>query len=103
MIPDKIHYTDLEIDPQAVLNPRKLTNAIIPDDWTRHRFILDHEHGGKPIRLLDQWIEGNIYGRWASYSVYASDGIHIIVWFEHLNDAVMFKLKGGETEWLSSE
>lgn len=98
MIPDKVLFTDHEVDPRTVLTPRKLFNRPIPAEWTRHQFMVpDGYRLNLSLRTLDQWIETNLVGRWASSSLYTDEGdIFIVVHFERQNDAVMFRLRDGE-------
>lgn len=98
MIPDIIRYTGLDIEPQAILDPRKHRGPI-PASWTRVRF----EYGGGRLHGFERWLMTNINGRFAYYEYNAStpDGIKqiVVVAFEDMPDAVMFRLKEGETAW----
>lgn len=102
MIPDKVKFTGLEIDPREILSPRKVLDGTYPSDWTRYQFELPHETF-QGVRNLDRWLETAIHGRWGSYMVFASDALRFVVVFESVSDAVMFKLMDGETAWLSSD
>lgn len=97
MIPDLIRYTGLDIDPQAILNPRKHRGPI-PSSWTRVRF----EHAGN-LHGFERWVVTNTNGRFAYYTFNVStpDGLKqiVVVAFEDIPDAVLFRLKEGETAW----
>jgi hypothetical protein len=98
MLPSKIHFTGLEIEPDALLTPRKMFQGTYPADWVRHQVLLPIEAYGS-LRNIDRWIETNLEGRWGSYSVYGFDGVTLVISFEKLTDAVMFRLQGGENMW----
>ena len=54
----------------------------------------------KGLAKINKWLHANIEGRYASYLVSIRFGQRIIIIaFENDNDAVMFRLKGGETAW----
>lgn len=98
MIPTKISFTDLELDPEAVQSPRKIFQGTYPSSWVRHQFQISIESYGQ-LRSIDRWIETNLEGRWGSYSVYGFDAITVVIAFEKVTDAVMFRLQGGEKAW----
>jgi hypothetical protein len=98
MLPAKIHFTDLELDPEAVLTPRKMFDGTYPSTWVRHQFDLPLEAYGH-LRNIDRWIEANLEGRWGSYSVYTFGAVTFVIAFERVTDAMMFRLRGGEQTW----
>ncbi|RYD64582.1 MAG: hypothetical protein EOP83_09410 [Verrucomicrobiaceae bacterium] len=99
MIPDSVSFTELEFDPRTVLRPRKITNGTFPSHWVRHQFQLPHDVHANMMRI-DRWIENNLHGRWASYSIYGFEALTVVVLFEETTDAVMFRLQGGERAWM---
>ena len=96
MIPDKVSFTGLDLDPREIHEPRKLFDMPYPVDWVRHQFTLVHPDYGF-TRKLDRWLEKNIDGRWGSYV--SSSGQICVIYFEKLNDAILFRLKDGENAW----
>lgn len=98
MIPDKITFTGLELDPDSVSGPRKLFEGTWPAAWTRHQFELPLESYGH-LRKIDRWIEQNLEGRWGSYSLYGFENVTYVIAFEKVTDAVMFRISGGEKAW----
>lgn len=97
MIPERISFTDLELDP-AVMQPRKKFAGTYPAEWVRHQFTVDHSLYPN-LRKIDKWLEQNIEGRWGSYTQHGYDGLVVVIAFESVGDAVMFRLKGGEKAW----
>lgn len=100
MIPDTVKFTDLEIDPRAIMTPRKYFRGVYPLDWTRHQFTVKGAFG-IDLRTIDRWLEANIAGRWGSYV--AADSRTVVILFELLTDAIMFRMKDGETASLSGD
>lgn len=96
MIPKIVKFTGLEILPQD-LNRR--VNGPIPNDWTRHQFLLDENHNGFTEWALSSWINKTLHGRWAIKTFFGANGITVVLGFEDGNDAVMFRLLEGETAW----
>ena len=96
MIPRTIRFTGLDIDPMAVLSPRNI-RGIVPPDWSRVCFETDQRCSE---RLLNRWIGANMEGRWHTTLVCVTFGKRMIaIAFETDTDAVMFRLKNGETAW----
>ena len=96
MIPAIVKFTGLQIDPWQLLKGRYVT-GIISSNWCRIRFEIDQEGN---LDKINRWVSANINGRFASYIIQIRFGLRIVVIaFEDDPDAVMFRLKGGETAW----
>lgn len=98
MIPDIVQFSDLDLNPRDIHAPRKHLDGPYPKGWVRHQFV-DAEADWAAIRKIDRWLEQNISGRWGSYSTMTRRGVEYILYFENDFDAVMFRLKDGETAW----
>lgn len=98
MLPDRISFTELELSPTELLTPRKLEWPSYPAEWVRHQFDVPADMY-LSLPKLDRWIETNLTGRWGSYSVYTMRGTTVVLVFEEVTDAVMFRLQGGERAW----
>lgn len=100
MISKTVRFTDLELDQQELLHgiSRKHTGPF-PIGWTRHQFEIKNVFDD-PLPKIDSWLLKNIDGRWGSYSVSFEAGVRtIVIAFEDVTDAVLFRLKDGETTW----
>jgi hypothetical protein len=94
--PAVIKYTGLEIDPEAILEGRILRGPV-PTTWRRVRFEIDQSGS---LERVNRWLTANLQAKWASYIVSINFGSRVVVVaFEDDTDAVMFRLKGGETAW----
>ncbi len=95
MIPRSVTFAGgVSFDPEEFLFPRRLPSSrIVPSSWHRIRFETENQS----IHELDRWIAQNMQGRWSSYSLRQGGKTHFYVAFENLQDAVMFRLQGGET------
>lgn len=98
MLPDRINFTGLELDPKEFFTPRKITQGVFPEHWVRHQFDLSHDLYFSMSRL-DRWIEMNLNGRWGAYSVFTMRALIVVILFEEVTDAVIFRLQGGERAW----
>lgn len=94
----KIQFTDYELNSEDIIkmNPNRIDAPWNPE-WTRvevvaGNFWMDNDK-------LIQFIEENIQnGAWDYYSYQNSAPSYsqtIVVGFEHPDDAIMFKLRGG--------
>jgi len=96
MIPRIVKFTGLNIDPMVILSPRNI-RGIVPPEWSRVCFEADLTCSE---RLLNRWIGANMEGRWHTTLVCVTFGKRMIaIAFENDVDAVMFRLKNGETAW----
>ena len=96
MLPAKVEFTGLIVEPLSVLSGR-IVSGPIPTEWTRVRFEL--QNGGS-VEKINRWLHSNINQKWASYIVPLRNGVRVaVIAFESDSDAVMFRLKGGETAW----
>ena len=101
MIPDIVKfYGDFEINPQSLFRYRK--NVPIPYDWERISFHIDDLDGMN--WLLPKWIETNMMGNFIintnQVNFYKKYSVLIIIGFEQINDAIMFKLMDGHNAWI---
>lgn len=96
-----VHFSGLTIDRRLAAFGRK-ERRNIPTTWDRVEFVAEWR-GGDPTARIDQWIAENIDGRWGLYAVAIEhERWRVVAFFEDEFAAVMFRLKGGETEWAES-
>lgn len=106
MIPTTVRFTGLTLNPLDLLygyGGRK-ANFTPPAHWVRVEFASDHsvERGlVRGLERVDSWIASNTAGKWVSHE--SRYGSTIVVLFEDDNDALLFKLMGGETAWKEQE
>ena len=99
MIPLKVSFTGLEIDPVSLLEKRCIKGVIDPT-WARVRFVCE----GGSVEKLDRWLELNSNGRWASYlSTESFERRIFVIAFESDVDAVMFQLSDAKNLWRTGE
>ena len=104
MIPEIVRFSGLDVDPHLIFQPRRLRVGLIPESWQRVRFKVSEGNGS--LFRIDRWIGVNIPGRWASYSMRLLDENEgdyetiVVVAFETVSDAVLFRLKEGERAWM---
>lgn len=98
MIPEKVRFTGLTIPATSLLfgyEGRKF-HGVPPAKW--QRVEIQHDSAdGRELDRIDSWLSKNIEGRWASFAL--QHGAPVVVFIEDDNDALVFKLKGGETAW----
>lgn len=98
MIRTKVHFTELDIDPDAIAD--RWHRGVIPLHWHRHRFTISR-NVENPLNLLSRWMFNNLEGKWAMWSRHAkSDVIEIHLAFENDFDGVTFVLADGKTKAL---
>lgn len=107
-VPDTIRFTGLEIAPEEILKPRKRLSGPYPASWARYQFTVPYDFDGTrtnaaKIERLDRWIEANTLHAWGSYERHTMEGNLFVVLFEDEADAVMFRMKGGDQEFLLDE
>jgi hypothetical protein len=104
MIPLKLRFTGLELDPMDLLQSRQLRDSPIPEEWTRIRFEIDFEKE-KDVLKIEDWVGRNTDGKWSIYSFSTGSQSKsrynrtVVVAFELDVDAIMFRLKSGEVAW----
>lgn len=104
MMPEILQFAGLDVDPQVIVHPRRLRVGAIPESWQRVRFKVSEGNGS--LFRIDRWIGVNIPGRWASYNMHLLNedtGEYetiVVVAFETVSDAVLFRLKEGERAWM---
>jgi hypothetical protein len=93
MIPDKISFTGLEIDPRDILYPRRYTGYHIPNTWARVFLQPPKDMFSFSFSSVDdkqKWIAENTYGRWALID-HSPAGFA----FEDDNDFMIFMMNFG--------
>jgi hypothetical protein len=98
MTPDSVQYHEFNLDPRSM---RRRMLAPTPPDWTRHQFEI--EGYCEFERPLNTWLTNNLHGRWTLNSSTTLNGILVVIGFEMVNDAVMFRLMDGHTAWRENE
>lgn len=100
MIPETVRYSGAEFDARKLLERRHM--GPIPLDWTRHQFKVDGRYSD-PTWTLSNWISENLHGRFTLNATIIQDGYLVVIGFEQVNDAVMFRLMDGETAWCETD
>lgn len=95
MTPENVAFTGLDLDPRALLQPRKSNRPFVPPHWVRLQFSVPPEGGA--IQQIDRWLERRIHGGWSSRLHHRGISCVVVLHFEDPNDAVMFRLMDGET------
>ena len=102
MMPLKVRFTGLEIDPMDVLSPRRMKNEPIPVSWIRFQFDIERGDDTTVIeKWINSWIVLNSDAQWAMYSYREPRAKKdtVVIAFADSSDAMMFKLKDGEIAW----
>jgi len=103
----EIHFTGFVFDATDLLTPQP---AAIPPAWRRIRF--ETENGRLRhliLARLHSWLSVNMTKQWICYAVPPIRSVSentqtiVVVAFEDDTDAVMFRLKGGETAWKATK
>jgi hypothetical protein len=93
--PASLKFTDFEIPTEALFRKSHLGPMNL--DWVRTQFVVPDAYDAP--RKVEQWLNENCPGRWATYNYQSPRGKtndHVmVVRFEDKNDALMFKLRGG--------
>lgn len=95
MTPHNVAYYEYNFDPKSI---RRRYRGPTPATWTRHQFFVEALYSDVEWPL-NEWLHNNIHGRWTFNRITGLDGTLIVIGFEHLNDAIMFRLMDGETAW----
>jgi hypothetical protein len=96
MMPAQVRFSGYTVDPRDLLLGRVVKGPINPA-WRRVRFQVENP---AMLRWINRWLAANMNERWACYVVpLRFDDIIVVIAFESDVDAVMFRLKGGETAW----
>lgn len=102
MIPLSVNFTGLTVPTLDLLygtNARKIS-APFPSHCARIQ-VESNEFHPKMLEKVDKWVAKNIPGKWGSYSV--AEARQVVLFFDDDNDAILFKLLGGETAWKEQE
>ena len=105
MRPKSIHFTELDIDPRDLLSRYRNVAPPWPGDWIRYCCQLKETYTD-PLPQVNAWLNSNIIGRWGAYSMpvnIITGHWNVIILFESVNEAIMFRLKGGSTVWTKKE
>lgn len=101
MVPEIVNYTGVSVDPRLILNRGRKWNKVIPHEWTRYQFKIDNLFTDN-LKYIDKWIENNTIFRWASWAFFDNTTIgsmQVVLAFENVCDAVVFRMKDGDTAW----
>jgi hypothetical protein len=99
VIPASVKFTGLTVDPLDIIDRRR--EGPIPMEWTRHQFMV--EGYNDPTYALTGFINANLGGRWSINVANTTEGTIVVLGFERGNDAIMFRMLDGETEWKAFE
>lgn len=102
MIPETVRFTGITIPTADLLfgyGGRKV--YFTPQAHWQRVEITHDQRIGRELDRIDAWLGKTIAGRWASH--YIRHGTAVVVLFEDENDALLFKLMGGETAWREQE
>lgn len=94
MIPSKVCFTGVEIDPEELLyeHTARLVKSPYPSHFTRLEFT-SPDHTINSLYATNNWIRQNVFGRWGSY---ISENMKtVVLFFEDDSDAILFKLLDG--------
>jgi len=104
---ETIQFTGLEVETSKLFNLSRKIKGACPETWTRVMLIIPPLSN---YALIDKWIDVNLTGKYYSYHYDRSlthsskkeklTGMCIVYRFEHKNDALMFKLMGGNQAYL---
>lgn len=97
MKPDKISYEGITYTSDQVLGRR--VERPIPEDWSREFFVVDSAFTD-PKKPLCEWIERNFDGLYTVSTFQTLKGYAVIIGFESVTDAVMFKMIDGHKKWV---
>jgi hypothetical protein len=97
MMAAQVQFSNYTVNPRDLLVGRVVAGPINPA-WRRVRFEADHTAGVR--EQINRWLAANMNERWAlSMTMMRFGEVTVVVAFESDVDAVMFRLKGGETAW----
>ena len=99
MIPEKVCFTEFEIDSASLLfehGPRYIKNPA-PAHYARIEFTV-LEYVANILYGVNTWIKNNLSGKWSGYMLENTQDV--VLFFEEASDAIMFKLMEGEKAWI---
>ena len=96
MFPAVVKFSGLSFDPKALLCRR--VQKPTPAHWSRHQFTVEGWYHETNWQLI-AWINSNLVGRYTLNLFTSTGGTLVVIGFEDDVDAVMFRLKEGETAW----
>jgi len=103
---DKVNFTNLSFDPIDAV-PEKRVDGPWPSEWTRIVVKISNRDSAaylKPKKVY-AWITKKIHGRWGAYEYLVNEGsveemeYRVVLYFEHRNEALLFRLLGGDRAW----
>jgi hypothetical protein len=99
-----VRFTGVTLNASDILRTysNRKTLGPFPGDWERVEVAIDHHQFGVDyIAKMDHYIATQFESKWG---VYKNDALHkLVVFFEDGNDAIMFKLMGGDTAYLKNQ
>jgi hypothetical protein len=101
--PESLHFTDLTVKTESVLNQRSEPKPM-NRKWTRVHFpIPDSWEAAKEVTA---WLNANCSDQFSTYTYQNPKGKSpdylMVVRFKDKNDALFFKLRGGHQAWEKS-
>jgi long-subunit acyl-CoA synthetase (AMP-forming) len=99
MIPDKIFFTEFELDAASLLfehGPRHVKTPA-PAHYTRIEFTVA-DYMANILQGVNAWIKNNLSGKWSSYMLENTQDV--VLFFEEDSDAIMFRLLEGDKAWI---
>jgi hypothetical protein len=99
-----VRFTGVTLNASDILRTytNRKTLGPFPGNWERVEVSIDHQHYGVDfVAKMDQYIAANFESKWG---VYKNDALNkLVVFFADGNDAIMFKLMGGDTAYLKNQ
>jgi hypothetical protein len=97
MIPKTIKFTSGEIDPAEIFD--RFLDGPMPLEWMRQHFVVTDHDFEDPTPKVKEWIERNLDARYTVNAYYCDKGYTVVLGFESVTDAVMFRMVDGHTKW----
>lgn len=99
-----VRFTGVTLNASDILRTysNRKFKAPFPGDWERVEVnIASHLYGIDFVAKMDSYIAENFDNKWG---VYKNDAAcKLVVFFEDGNDAIMFKLMGGDSAYLENQ
>ena len=105
--PKEIKFTNFVMNEHDLkrVSTAGITTPVTPE-WSRVHFTVPTSRDA--VTAVYDWLEQNCSGMWSSYKYYESNGTgghsfsseyRMIVSFESVDDALLFKLRDGHLAW----
>lgn len=76
------------------------SRSILPRSWIRVEFKVPDDYVASETVL--KWVKENHSDEWGYYSYKDGEERQVVIKFKDMNDALMFKLRGGHQCWKTS-